>query len=372
MADRNKKELSRRAFLKTLGLAGVTLTGMPSFAKKIDGILGGNNVPKDIPIGKMTYRINSNSGDKTSLLGYGCMRWPMIDKPDGSGKIVNQEAVNKLVDYAIAHGVNYFDTSPVYLQKQSETATGIALSRYPRNSFYLATKMSNHWIAKSGKKGEELYQASVDMYHHSFEALQTDYFDYYLIHNVGFENRGLPFLKERIFNNKLIDFLLDERKAGRIRNLGFSYHGETKEVFEYLLSRHDEIHWDFAQIKMNYFDYRHAANVDLTAEHLYNELTKRNIPVIIMEPLLAGRLASLPNDLNNSLKQARPDESVASWAFRFAGSFSNVFTVLSGMTYMEHLQDNLRTYSPFTSCTEDELTLLENIAQEIAHQNSGD
>jgi predicted aldo/keto reductase-like oxidoreductase len=216
-----------------------------------------------------------------------------------------------------------------------------------------------------GKKGKELYQASLDMYHHSFKALQTDYFDYYLLHNVGWENKGLSFLKERFFDYNLIDFLLDERKAGRIRNLGFSYHGETKEVFEYLLSRHDEIRWDFVQIKMNYFDYRHAEGVDLTAEQLYNELTRRNIPVIIMEPLLAGRLASLPDDLNIRLKQHRPDNSIASWAFRYAGSFPDVLTVLSGMTYMEHLQDNILTYSPLTPCTEDEFTLLEDIAQEI-------
>jgi predicted aldo/keto reductase-like oxidoreductase len=297
------------------------------------------------------------------------MRWPMIDAPDGSEQLVDQETVNKLVDYAISQGVNYFDTSPGYLQGKSETVTGIALSRHPRESYYLATKMSNHSHAIiAGKKGKELYQASLDMYHHSFEAMQTDYFDYYLLHNVGTENKGLPYLMERFFDNDLIGFLLEERKAGRIRNLGFSYHGETKEVFEYLLSRHDEIQWDFVQLKMNYVDYRYPTGVDLTAEQLYNGLTKRNIPVIIMEPLLAGRLASLPGDWNTRLKQIRPNDSIASWAFRYAGSFPNAFTVLSGMTYMEHLQDNLRTYSPLTPCTDDELTLLEDVAQEIIRQ----
>lgn len=367
MAGNN--DISRRGFLKALGLMGATLGGIKGFANNIDEVVAKT---VKIPTGTMTYRVNPLNGDKTSLLGYGCMRWPMVPSPDGKGKVVDQKIVNELVDYAIKAGVNYFDTSPVYLQRQSETAVGIALSRYPRDSYHLATKMSNHHLLKSGMRGKELYDASIAMYHHSHEVLKTDYFDNYLIHNVGFENKGLPFLKERVFDNNLIDFLLDERSKGHIRNLGFSYHGETKEVFEFLMSRHADIHWDFVQLKMNYFDYRHAKNVDLTAKQVYDELTERSIPVIIMEPLLGGNLATLPNGLDERLKRVRPYDSVASWAFRFVGSFPNVRTVLSGMTYMNHLQDNVYTYSPLEPCTDDEFALLESIAEEMATHDSKD
>ena len=135
------------------------------------------------------------------------------------------------------------------------------------------------------------------------------------------------------------------------------------KVFDYLLSRHDEFKWDFVQIQLNYVDYRHASGMNFNAEYLYAELEKRDIPTIVMEPLLGGRLTTLTNYLNGRLKQRRPEESVASWAFRFAGSFPKVLTVLSGMTYMEHLQDNIRTFSPRDPCTEEEFALLEDTAQ---------
>ena len=163
----------------------------------------------------------------------------------------------------------------------------------------------------------------------------------------------------------MLDFLLKEREAGRIRNLGFSYHGDIK-VFDYLLSRHNELKWDFVQIQLNYVDWKHAKEVNTRntdAEYLYGELVKRGIPAVIMEPLLGGRLSKLNDHLMARLKQRRPQDSVASWAFRFAGTFPDVLTVLSGMTYMEHLQDNLRTFSPLDPCTEEEMALLEDTAQ---------
>ena len=119
----------------------------------------------------MTYRTHPHNGDRVSLLGYGCMRWSMMPNPDGEGEVIDQEAVNRLVDYALAHGVNYFDTAPPYVRGLSETATGIALSRHPRNSYYIATKMSNHHLARTGLRGKVLYDASLEMYRHSFEAL---------------------------------------------------------------------------------------------------------------------------------------------------------------------------------------------------------
>ena len=352
-----KKNISRRDFFKRIGAASVATAGLSACGKGNKAETGSAE-----PSGEMTYRTNPSTGDRVSLLGYGCMRWPMMQNPSGEGQIVNQETVNSLVDYALAHGVNYFDTAPLYVQGLSETATGIALSRHPRDTYYIATKMSNQHLARS-MEGRELLDASIAMYHRSLESLRTDYLDYYLLHNIGFGD-GVPFLRRRFFDSGMLDYLLEERKAGRIRNLGFSYHGDVK-TFDYLLSLHESIRWDFVQIQLNYVDYRHASGMNYNAEYLYAELEKRNIPAVIMEPLLGGRLASLQEYLNARLKQRRPTDSVASWAFRFSGSFPGVLTVLSGMTYMEHLQDNLRTYSPLDPCSDEEFALLEDTAQEM-------
>ena len=161
---------------------------------------------------------------------------------------------------------------------------------------------------------------------------------------------------------------MEVRKAGRIRNLGFSFHGDVK-VFDYLLEQHDKYRWDFVQIQLNYLDWQHAKatnpnNVD--AEYLYAELQKRNIPAVIMEPLLGGRLARVPDYIVARLKQREPERSVASWAFRFAGTFPGVLTVLSGMTLLEHLQDNLRSYCPLSPLSDEDMAFLQEVAGEIA------
>lgn len=356
-----RKNINRRDFIKRLGL-GIYASGffLGSCSRVETSGEEGVSVLGEVPKGKMTYRTNPNSGDRVSLLGYGCMRWPKIPNPDGEGEVIDQEVVNELVDYALEHGINYFDTAPPYLQGMSEEATGIALARHPRDSYYIATKMSNQSFAREGMSGKELYDASVEMYRNSMAKLRTDYIDYYLLHNVGGES-GVPFLKQRFFDSGLLDFLMKERGEGRIRNLGFSYHGDVK-VFDYLLSLHDRIHWDFVQIQLNYVDYRHASGANFNAEYLYAELDKRGIPAVIMEPLSGGRLASLSDHWNGRLKKREPEQSVASWAFRFSGSFPGVLSVLSGMTYMEHLQDNIRTYSPLKPLDEDEFAMLEEAA----------
>ena len=360
--------MDRRKFLKRLGAgAMVSTAALTGCDPKNNTITGNHSAKGDVPTDRMTYRTHPKSGDRVSLLGYGCMRWPFRQKSDGNGEEIDQEAVNELVDYALAHGVNYFDTAPSYGRGMSEIATGIALKRHPRSSYYIATKMSNHHIVKEDLLPEVNYKNSVDLYRQSFERLQVDYIDYYLCHNVG-GGSGIPFMNARFFDNGLMDFLLKEREAGRIRNLGFSFHGDV-EVFDYMLQQ-SGVDWDFVQIQLNYADWRHAEVnkgfvKNVNAEYLYDELNKRGIPVTVMEPLLGGRLASLADYLNSRLKQRRPDESIASWAFRFAGSFPGVLSVLSGMTYMEHLQDNIRTYSPLEPCTPEELELLENTAQEM-------
>ena len=349
------KYIDRRDFLKKLGI-GTTLTGL--------AIAGCKNAEKttssslDIKEGEMTYRTNPKTGQKVSILGYGCMRWPTKPAEDGKegGDVIDQEMVNRLVDTALEHGVNYFDTSPAYCQGKSEGSTGIALSRHPRDSYYIATKLSNF------APQTQIREASIAMYNNSLKELQTDYIDYMLLHAVG--GGGLDNLRQRYMDNGILDFLLKEREEGRIKNLGFSYHGDI-EVFDYLLSKHDEYKWDFVQIQLNYLDWKKSKEeepLSVNAHYLYDELAKRGIPAVIMEPLLGGRLAKVPDNIANRLKQRNPEESVASWAFRFAGTHPDVLTVLSGMTYMEHLQDNLHTYSPLNPLNEEDLAFLQETA----------
>ncbi len=344
------KDMNRREFLKIVGITAATSTAaLTGCAKSEPGRKPGQGeIPKDL----MTLRVNSKTGDRVSLLGYGMMRLPTMPASDGRGDTVDQEAVNELVDYAIAHGVNYFDTSPVYVQGWSETSTGIALKRHPRDKYFIATKLSNF--------SNYTRENSIAMYRKSFEDLQVDYIDYYLLHSIG--NGGIETFRARYIDNGMIDFLLEERRAGRIRNLGFSFHG-TKEVFDEVLTMDDQVHWDFVQIQLNYVDWQHASGNNVNADYLYAELQKRGIQAVIMEPLLGGRLSRVPEHIATRLLQRRPEVSVASWAFRFAGSPEGVLTVLSGMTYMEHLQDNLHTYSPLSPLTDEEKDFLEETAR---------
>lgn len=359
MNKKNKKEIDRRKFLKVLGTGAVTTTAALYGCSYQSDSAAINGNSGDTQTSGMTYRTSPSTGDKVSILGYGCMRLPTINNTSArdTQDEIDQDMVNELTDYAIAHGVNYFDTSPAYCRGRSEHAMGIALSRHPRNSYFIATKLSNFSPDTWSR------QASIAMYHNSLKELQVDYLDYMLLHGIGMG--GMEALKGRYLDNGMLDFLIREREAGRIRNLGFSYHGDI-EVFDYLLSRHDEIKWDFVQIQLNYVDWKHAKEVNTRntdAEYLYAEVSKRNIPAIIMEPLLGGRLSNVPNHIVGRLKQRRPTDSVASWAFRFAGSPEGVLTVLSGMTYMEHLKDNLRTYSPLVPLTENDKEFLEETAQ---------
>lgn len=211
------------------------------------------------------------------------------------------------------------------------------------------------------------------MYRRSLADLQVDYIDYYLLHAIG--GGGMDMFERRFVANGMLDFLLAEREHGRIRHLGWSFHGDI-DVFKRVLDMHDTIHWDFVQIQLNYVDWRHAAayNSDwqaalgdnANAEYLYGELARRNIPVIVMEPLLGGRLANVDQDVLADMKQKRPGHTAASWAMRFAGSLPGVLTVLSGMTYMEHLKDNLSTCSPLEPLSVEEQGFLEDVAVRMA------
>lgn len=343
--------MDRRRFLKLSGTAAATtaLAGCgiqnESAGAEVD-YMGHHEGP--IPTDKMTHRTNPKTGDKVSILGYGMMRLPNV-KVDGED-VIDQEEVNRLCKVALDHGVNYFDTSPAYCRGKSEESLGIALeaSGYSRDKYYIATKLSNfapqQYSLEEGQK----------MFENSLRYLRTDYVDYLLLHAVG---GGMDNLHQRYLDNGLLQWLMEQREAGRIRNLGFSFHGDVA-VYDWLLAHQDEYHWDFVQIQANYCDW-YADDKGRSGKYLYEELEKRGIPAVIMEPLLGGRLSKVPDHVVAHLKQRKPENSVASWAFRYIGSKPGVLTVLSGMTYMEHLEDNLRTYSPLEPLSEEEQQWLE-------------
>ncbi len=360
------KNINRRHFFKTLGgtaiASSLLLTACKNGAKKVSSVSS-----DDAENGEMTYRTNHNTGDRVSLLGYGMMRLPTINE-GGSGRNdgneeIDQEMVNHEVDYAIAHGVNYFDTAPVYSRGLSERATGIALSRHPRDKYFIATKLSN----QSPHQWSREY--SQEMFRNSLKELQVDYVDYLLLHAIGGGEDALATFNGRFMDNGILDWLVEQKEKGLIRNLGFSYHGDVS-IFDMLLGWHDEgrYHWDFVQIELNYLDWNFAKKMNernTDASYLYEELRQRNIPAVIMEPLLGGRLARVPDYVAKKMQKRDPENTIASWAFRFAGSLDDVLTVLSGMTYMEHLQENIRTYSPLIPLSEDDKIFLEDVAHDI-------
>ena len=353
-----KKDISRRNFLKILGGGAVTTAAVMAGCKSKTESKAVEEYKQQVepPVGKMTYRVNPKNQDKVSLLGYGMMRLPSKTENQDD---YDQEMINRQIDYAIEHGVNYFDTSPVYCQGKSEACTGIALSRHKREEYFIATKLSNFHPSTQSR------EASIEMYRNSLKQLQVDYIDYYLLHAIG---GGMNEFNSRYVDNGLLDFLMQEREAGRIRNLGFSFHGH-EQVFDEVLAMNGKYHWDFVQIELNYLDWDYANeinNSNVDARYLYGELQKMGIPAVIMEPLLGGRLANLPQYLAADLKSKAPERSVASWAFRYAGTPEGVLTVLSGMTFMEHLKDNLLSYCPLVPLTKQEQDYLQReVAERI-------
>jgi hypothetical protein len=347
MSKKEPTNLGRRDFLRRVAIgagSAMALTALePLRALAMDK-------EKKTVENRMTYRKQHGSGEPVSLLGFGMMRLPD-----------DQEQVNELVDYAIEHGVNYFDTAPMYMGGRSEVLTGNALARHPREKFFVATKMSNQ-NRRTWSFGE-----SKSMYERSLERLRVDHIDYYLLHSIG---GGMDSLKGRFLDNGVLDFLLKEREAGRIRHLGFSYHGDVSD-FDWLLDRQEEYHWDFVQIQMNFLDWRHASmrqgrRHDADAEYLYEKCEKAGVQCVVMEPLRGGAFGRMAQELTDQLKAVHPDDSTARWAFRWVGSYPNILTTLSGMNRMDHLIENIQTFSPLDPCTEQENQLLASIADQMS------
>lgn len=348
--EKKHNDMNRREFLRRLGIgAGAAMALM---AMEPLNVLAKDRKKDDKSslANHMTYRIQHGSGEQISLLGFGMMRLPN-----------NQDEVNRLVDYAIEHGVNYYDTAPMYMGGQSEVLMGNALSRHPREKYYVATKMSNQ------NRRSWAFDDSKAMYERSMEKLKVDYIDYYLLHGIG---GGMDSLKGRFLDNGVLEFLLKEREAGRIKHLGFSYHGDVRD-FDWLLDHQDDYHWDFCQIQMNFLDWRHASmrggrRSDADAEYLYDKCKKTGVQCVIMEPLRGGAFGRMAQELTDQLKAVHPDDSPARWAFRWVGSYPNVLTILSGMNRMDHLEENVNTFSPIDPCTEAENQLLAKIADQMS------
>lgn len=286
----------------------------------------------------MEYRKMENLGISPSLLGFGCMRFPT--NADGT---INEEEALAMIDRAYQSGVTYFDTAYPYHDGKSESVTGKALARYPRDSYYLATKLPV-WNVKTTADAERIFQEQLDR-------LQKDHVDFYLLHALnGGSWKSVKELDLTGFCEKL-------RADGKIRYLGFSFH-DNYEVFEEIITSYK---WDFCQIQLNYMDKDTQATLEgvKLAQNL-------GIPVIIMEPVKGGSLAKLPSEgIDELFKNARPEASTSSWALRYAASLDNVRVVLSGMTTMEQVEDNLSTFAGFEPLSDAEQEIVAQVADRL-------
>lgn len=294
-----------------------------------------------------------------SRLGMGNMRLPTV----GQRGPIDEPRARRIIEYAYEHGVNYFDTAYRYHEGESERFASQVLSQYPRASWYLATKMPGHMMrANHGKLEFTGYlsgnaaQKPADIFEEQLEKCGVDYFDFYLLHNVC-ESSYDFYTDEEV---GVVDYLLAQKKAGRIRHLGFSAHGRADTIDKFLNWRDC---FEFVQIQLNYLDWTLQ-----NGREKYNVITRHGIPVIVMEPVRGGRLAALDDAAETLLKAARPDDSIASWAFRFLQGLPNVQLVLSGMTTMEQIQENVALFSHEDPLSAQEGRLLEQVVDSMISQ----
>ncbi len=281
---------------------------------------------------------------RLSGLGLGMMRLPTLEGNDAQ---IDETLTEKMIDYAYAHGINYFDTAWGYHAGNSELMAGKFLSRYPRESYYLASKFPGYDNSNMPKVKE--------IFERQLEKCQTPYFDFYLFHNV-YEGNIDDYLDPKF---GILDYLLEQKKNGRIKHLGFSLHGSV-EVLKRFLDAYGE-HMEFCQIQLNYMDWHFQDSETKT-----RILTENGIPVWVMEPLRGGKLAKAGEEMAAQLQTMRPDETVPAWAFRFLQSIPGVTMVLSGMSNMEQLQENIATWESDRLLTEGEREKLLALADEEA------
>lgn len=291
----------------------------------------------------MVYRTEFK-GMSLSGLGFGTMRLPLI--PGGKGKDIDQQQVDEMVAYAVEHGVKYFDTAAPYHESYSEISIGKALSKYPRESFCLADKYPGHQIASEYNPKETFEE--------QLEKCGVDYFDFYLMHNVN-EN-SLPTYLDKKWG--IVDYFIEQKKAGRIKHLGFSSHGDIPCLEKYLDAYGE--YMEFCQIQLNYLDWTLQ-----DAKAKYEYLTSKGLGVWVMEPVRGGKLAVLSETNEAKLKAIHPDESIPSWAFRFLQGLPNVRMILSGMSSLDQMKDNVSTFEERRPLTEEETQILMDIAEEL-------
>ena len=290
----------------------------------------------------MIYR--DFQGMKLSALGFGAMRLPVIDGDDGR---IDEEAALRMVDTAMKNGINYYDTAWGYHGENSETVMGKALARYPRDSFYVATKFPGYDPSNWGKV-EEIFERQL-------EKLGVDHFDFYLFHNVCEMNID-AYLDDEKYG--IYSYLIRQKQNGRIRHLGFSCHGAMDVLKRFLDAYGDDM--EFCQLQLNFLDWTFQngkGKVEL--------LNEKNIPVWVMEPLRGGKLAKLDTEYEAQLKALRPDEEIPAWAFRFLQSIPSVTMILSGMSNEEQLEKNLVTFAEEKKLSEEEMTTLLGIAEKM-------
>ena len=282
-----------------------------------------------------------------SSLGLGCMRLPKLSEKDSD---INEAAVEKMVAYALEKGINYFDTAWGYHEGQSELAMGRVLKQHPRDSFYLATKFPGFDV-KNFQKKEEIFERQL-------EKLQVEYFDFYLCHNVAEKNVD-SFLSEEY---GLMPYLLEQKKAGKIRHLGFSTHGSLETMRRFLDAWGHEL--EFCQIQLNWLDWEFQdakSKVELVASY--------NIPVWVMEPVRGGKLVNLPESVMAKLNELRPGITGPEFAFRFLQSVPEVTMILSGMSNDQQLEDNIRTFETEQPLTQAEWDVVQEMSREMIAKN---
>ncbi|MCR4686747.1 MAG: aldo/keto reductase [Lachnospiraceae bacterium] len=278
---------------------------------------------------------------KMPKLGFGLMRLP---EKDG---VIDHEHVCKMVDEYMEAGMNYFDTAYVYHSGKSETAAREALvKRYPRESFMVATKLPAWEIRK-----EEDFER---IFNEQLERLGVDYFDFYLLHSIEEGNNYDTYEKYDCFS-----WGLKKKEEGKIKHFGFSYHGSPELLVE-VLDKHPEM--EFVQIQLNYLD---RTNPVVRSQALYDIVSSRNIPIIVMEPVRGGMLASMAPEIEDKFRSARPDSSIASWALRYVGSLPGVMTILSGMSNEDQMKDNINTFRNFEPLTDKEFEIINEVTEEI-------